>query len=118
MKRFVLLILFSCLGVAIISASPKIIPRHYVVGYITEVTSVQDGLLIMIENDNGHVVPNTAKNTPYGWLLVSEDDPVMVEMALYCWKNNLEVAVYCDGTNPTGYGVLTQVDPLIRKARP
>ena len=78
----------------------------HVSGEITNISSVPQGLLVMIE---GNEVPQncTSGNT---WMQISEDNQSMTSMLITAWTLDRNVAVYTSPAS-TGYCEVWQVDP-------
>lgn len=62
-------LLIAALGIGIGAASfSTVAADHYLSGTVTNITSVPNGLMIML--DTG--VPTNCTGTPYGWMLIPE----------------------------------------------
>ena len=58
---------------AVVLSSATASEETHLQGQIAKITSVPDGIYLML--DAG--VPNVCSGTPYGWLLVHEDDTAL-----------------------------------------
>ncbi len=79
------------LSIAIIAASLLNNPLHagedYLSGNIINLTSVTSGLMIML--DSG--IPNNCRGTPYGWILIKEENKAITSVALTMWASGKKV---------------------------
>jgi hypothetical protein len=81
---------------------------NYVVGNITNYTSIEGGLLLIV--DNG--VPNNCSGTPYGWMIIPDTDKAMLAMAfMKINQENMGVVLYSNGSYSLGFCRVTQYDP-------
>jgi hypothetical protein len=81
---------------------------NYVFGQITNYTSIEGGLLLIV--DNG--VPNNCSGTPYGWMIIPDTDKAMLAMAfMRISQENMGVALYSNGSYSLGFCRVTQYDP-------
>jgi hypothetical protein len=82
--------------------------ESYLSGEIVNITSVQEGLLIMLNTG----VPTHCDGTPANWLLIKQEHSVMVSVTLAMWMaDKKHVTVYTSGRPGGGFCVVNQVDP-------
>jgi hypothetical protein len=91
----------------VLSAAKLLAGPHWLSGTITNITSTQEGLSIML--DTG--VPDNCQGTPYGWLLIKQEHRTIIAVTLMAWTLKLPVTVYTTGIGSSGYGEVSQVDP-------
>ena len=81
----------------------------YLTGTMSNITTVRDGLLIML--DTG--VPANCAGTPYGWMMIRESNKTMIAVALVAWYTGTRgVMIYTDGALPGAVCVINQFNPL------
>lgn len=78
----------------------------YVFGTISQLTSTQDGVMIIIENAQ---TSQNCVNASAGWMLIDKSMPHMISAVLSSWFTGKRyVYVYTNATNGT-YCAVTQV---------
>lgn len=115
MKKIIILTMFVFVITNLFSE--KIVSdKEHVTGKIGNITAIESGFLIQIHDSQGNkLVPSNAEYISHEWLLVDGSSKSLMTMALYCWSNDIRVQVYCSGTtgdNSTGYGRISQIDPV------
>jgi hypothetical protein len=80
---------------------------NWISGNISNVTSTQEGLMIML--DTG--LPDNCQGTPWGWLLIRQEHKTLIAVTLLAWTLKIPVCVYTTGIGSSGYGEIIQVDP-------
>jgi len=86
---------------------------NYVQGTISEITFLQDGILIRVNNG----VPTTTCTGAYGsWLRISSEAKPLIALITGEWlRGNIPgaaVVVYGSGLDGNNYCTVTQVDPI------
>ena len=77
-------------------------------GKISNITSVKNGLLIML--DTG--VPENCEGASYNWIQVKQENTAMISVVLMLWTTDKKtVTVYTDPRGTSGYCVANQIDP-------
>lgn len=79
----------------------------YQTGQISNLSSA-NGILIMLSSG----VPDNCQGTPYGWMVIPEQNKAMIAVALLIWSTKPEraVTVYTSGL-VNGYCQINQIDP-------
>ena len=104
MKRILAVLILSLIIISIIA--PAYAGPNYIYGDITNYSSIAGGLLIMI--DTG--IPDNCSGTPYGWMIISQEDKAMLAVALMNISlDKMGVGVYSDGTRVKGICRVTQL---------
>lgn len=68
---------------------------NYQTGEITNLSSVQRGVLIIMDNNN---LPDNCQGTTYGWMLIDKEDPAIISVVLAAWASgNTAGTVYTSG---------------------
>ena len=82
---------------------------HYQSGKIKNLTATTSGIMIMM--DKG--LPDNCVGTPYGWLLIKEENKALTSAVLTIWASGKGTGtVYTSGrVNGTGYCIVNQFDP-------
>ncbi len=92
----------------------QIARADFLMGHIIDYTFISSGALIKL--DMG--VPGVCSNTPYGWMLIRNQDAAMMIAVSIIWSERNEqvgvqqVQVYTDGSTSGGFCLLNQVDPV------
>jgi hypothetical protein len=102
----------ACLAVAVLAAvvpgSPAQAAETYLAGTISNITTGPTGMRIML--DTG--LPTNCTGTPYGWMLIRQEDKAMVAAALAMWfSGQRNVVVYTSAYTGNGYCTINQLDP-------
>lgn len=102
----------ACLVAAALAAAvpgtPAQAAETYLAGTISNITTGPTGMRIML--DTG--VPNNCTGTPYGWMLIRQEDKSMVAAALAMWfSGQRKVVVYTNAYSDTTYCIINQLDP-------
>lgn len=96
------------------SACPKVHGHPFVKGYIFNLRTVPEGLLIMIKDLAGqHSIPSNAVGTLYGWLLIPAENKHQILMAAGCWIKKIPIIAYCAGL-AQNFGVINRITPLAK----
>ena len=98
-------LLFALCGLAL--ASPASSGPSWMNGNITQISSVSNGLMIML--DSG--VPDNCVGTPYGWMVIPDSAKSIVALTLVAKIYKSPVTVYTTGRDATGYCIVNQVQP-------
>jgi hypothetical protein len=102
MKQITIVLVLIILAVTV----PAFGGPNYIYGNIINYSSLQGGLLIMI--DTG--IPDNCSGTPYGWMIISQEDKAMLAVALMNISlDKMGVGVYSDGTWVQGICRVTQL---------
>ena len=81
----------------------------YLAGYVVNMTSLPEGLMIML--DTG--VPDNCEGTPYGWMIIPEDNKTMVAVAMMAYlQSDREITLCTDGSFYSGYCRVNQAHLL------
>ena len=82
---------------------------NYQSGKIKNLTATTGGIMIMM--DKG--LPDNCAGTPYGWLLIKEENTALTSVVLAAWVSGKSTGtVYTSGRgNGTGYCIVNQFDP-------
>ncbi len=101
MKKTLALSLLLLAGLAAASAGP-----NYQLGVkITRMTATTEGLMIMIDKP----LPDNAAGSSFGWLLIRQEHPAIIEAALLAFTSNKTIDVY---TRPRGSGSVSMIDQI------
>lgn len=76
-------------------------------GKLTNITTVRGAMLVML--DTG--VPENCQGTPYGWMLIREQDKVMVNIVMAMWASDRRDATIYTVGMVGGWCEIEQVDP-------
>lgn len=100
------------LSIVITAASLLQAPLHaaedYLSGNIINLTSGTSGLMIQL--DSG--IPNNCRGTPYGWILIKEENKAITSVALTMWASGKKSGtVYTAPAKPGDYCTVTQLHP-------
>lgn len=108
MKSYKFLIFTLVLLATLSSASHA---EEYLNGNLSQITSIPEGLLIML--DNG--VPAECEGTPYNWMIVKEENISMVSVVLtmFALEKRKNVTVYTKPYTGNGFCEVTQVQPYL-----
>lgn len=82
-----------------------------VAGYVVNMTSMPEGLLVML--DAG--IPDRCEGTPYGWMIIPEENKTMVAVAMMAYmQNDRKITLGVNGTFFGGYCLVGQAHLLPR----
>jgi hypothetical protein len=88
---------------------PAFAGPNWISGNLTNYTTIQGGLLIMV--DAG--IPGNCAGTPYGWILIAEADKAMTAMAfMRISQGKWALNVYTDSAFHLGFCRAVQFDPV------
>ena len=94
--------------IALLWQTPLQAAEDYQSGNIINMTSTAAGLMIML--DSG--IPNHCRGTPYGWLLIKEENKAMTAVALAMWAAGKKGAtIYTAPVIAGNYCTVTQLHP-------
>ncbi len=94
--------------IIVITAIQAIAGPNWNSGNVTNYTAIQGGILIML--DTG--VPDNCAGTPYGWMIVAEEDKALTAMVLMkINQENMGATVYSGGTFYRGICRVIQYEP-------
>ncbi|GAA5563477.1 ABC transporter ATP-binding protein [Acinetobacter seifertii] len=107
MRKFLIYLTLIFTSIQIANAA-----QDYVIGNLTKMTSITEGLLIKLEPEN---LPDVCKNkTAYGWMLIPQARKTIIAVTLSQWyQEKKAVVVYVDrdySTNPN-FCTVQQVEP-------
>jgi len=90
-------------------ASPTWAADTYQTGTITNITTIPEGVLVMLDTDP----PTNCTGTPYNWMLVPEANKTMVAAVFMMWMSGQRRVTVYSAAPYTGNGFckLGQVDP-------
>lgn len=80
----------------------------YYAGEITNVSSTESGLLLMLSSP----LPSNCQGSPYNWVYIPDNKKTMVALALMTIANKKKVTIYTSGRDATGLCVVSQFDPV------
>ncbi|MDW6094812.1 hypothetical protein [Vibrio rhizosphaerae] len=103
MKKLIVGLLLSLTSVSVWSA------EGYQSGSISNITATTNGIMIMM--DKG--LPGNCKGTPYGWMLIKQENTALTSMVLAAWTSGRKTGtVYTSGREGNqGYCLINQFDP-------
>lgn len=81
----------------------------YASGSISNLTVTRSGIMIQLTSN----LPDNCDGTPYGWILVKQENTAITSVILALWvSKNTYGTFYTSGReNGTGYCLLNQYDP-------
>ena len=89
--------------------APAFAGPNNVYGNLNGYSTVPGGLLIMV--DTG--IPDNCAGTPYGWMIIAEEDKAMLAVVLMRVNQDLMgVGVYSAGVFYQGFCRVTQLQPV------
>lgn len=80
---------------------------HWLSGNINNITTMRGAMLIML--DTG--VPDNCQGTPYGWMLIRQEDRVVVNMVMAMWASERRNATVYTVGMVDGWCEVQQIDP-------
>lgn len=112
----VFLFAMSFLGAMYLSNAQAQAASDYATGYVTRVTTTTDGILIAL--NSGNTIPTECTGTPYGWLIVEQQDTTMTSLVmgllLQGTLGSYPMTLYATkGIDSTGFCRVTQVEPAL-----
>lgn len=114
MKRVKPLLIRTAMAAALLSMSgnsPAQTSTGYSSGHISNVTFVDDYVMIMM--DSG--LPGNCAGTSWGWMKVPSNSKAMAAFVIGLWMRgdaaSTTVTVYTDGVAGDGYCRISQIDP-------
>lgn len=97
------LLVMSSLCTTLAHAGP-----NWQAGNISDLTTGTTGILITL--DSGP--PDNCQGTPYGWMLIGQENKAMTALVLMLWSTGRKyVMVYTNATPAGSYCTINQVDP-------
>lgn len=108
--RCVSIIMF-CLGLVGIAYPARAGTAYasFVVGKMTNITSIPSGLMVIM--DAGPPT-NCGTSASYGWMLIPQENQAMTALALSYWlAGKRDVTIYTNANSGTGYCIVGQMDP-------
>ena len=94
--------------IMVVTTGQTIAGPDYISGNVKNYTAIQGGLMIMV--DTG--VPDNCVGTPYGWMIIAEEDKAMLAMAfMRINQDKMGVTAYSEGDFYLGFCRVTQYDP-------
>ena len=105
MKNIMIILALIILSVT----APAFAGPNYVYGNLNGYSTVPGGLLIMV--DTG--IPDNCAGTPYGWMIIAEEDKAMLSVALMRINQDLMgVGIYSAGVFYQGFCRAIQLQPV------